>query len=187
MISRDFDESRMLDKTLETQNEGVQNEVEHFIPGGLILNIGLEDVTPNGEVVDRNEEEVEENYGQLEQPQLPPSQDRPRRERRLPARLQSCVDPSTMRALITEDGEPTTFLKAIDDKDSTSWKQAMSEEMSALHKNKTWELVELPKGRKAVGCKWISKIKKGIDRKIERYRARLVAKGFAQEQGIDFI
>jgi len=58
MISRDFDESRMLDKTLETKNEGVQNEVEHFIPGGLILNIGLEDVTPNGEVVDRNEEEV---------------------------------------------------------------------------------------------------------------------------------
>lgn len=50
----------MLDKALETKNEGVQNEVEHFIPGGLILNIGLEDVTPNGEVVDRNEEEVEE-------------------------------------------------------------------------------------------------------------------------------
>lgn len=111
ILSRDvhFDESRMLDKTLETNKEGVQNEVEHFIPGGLIPESGLEDVTPNGEVVDRNEEEVEENDGQLEQPQLPPSQDRPRRERRLPARLQDCVDPSTMRALITEDGEPTTF------------------------------------------------------------------------------
>ena len=48
--------------------------------------------------------------------------------------------------------------------------------MDSLEKNKTWELVELPKDRKIVGCKWVFKLKKGINGKVERYKAILVAK-----------
>ncbi|GKV24632.1 hypothetical protein SLEP1_g34217 [Rubroshorea leprosula] len=63
---------------------------------------------------------------------------------------------------------------------------AMEEEMESLHKNKTWDLVQLPEGRKAIGCRWIYKLKKDSKGNIERYKARLVIKGYAQKPGIDF-
>jgi len=70
--------------------------------------------------------------------------------------------------------------------DAAQWMTAMHEEMEALHKNKTWELVTLPQGRKPIGNKWVYKIKRNNDDQVERYRARLVVKGYAQKEGIDF-
>ncbi|RVW24916.1 Retrovirus-related Pol polyprotein from transposon RE1 [Vitis vinifera] len=58
--------------------------------------------------------------------------------------------------------------------------------MEALMKNKTWNLVPLPEGKKTVGCKWVFSIKHKADRSIERYKARLVAKGYTQTYGIDY-
>jgi len=61
------------------------------------------------------------------------------------------------------------------------------EEMSSLHKNDTWELSELPKRKKAIGCKWVFVKKQGSsDVDIVRYKARLVAKGYAQREGINY-
>ena len=62
----------------------------------------------------------------------------------------------------------------------------MKEEMDELVMNKTWDLVELSKDMKVVGCKWVYKLKKGVDDKFERYKARLVAKGYSQKEGIYF-
>eukprot|EP00253_Pinus_taeda_P026498 PITA_26498 len=62
----------------------------------------------------------------------------------------------------------------------------MKDEMMALSKNGTWDLVELPKDRKTVGCKWVFKLKQGVNDTEDRYKARLVAKGFSQKAGIDF-
>ena len=62
----------------------------------------------------------------------------------------------------------------------------MKEELDALSKNHTWDLVTLPPGKSVVGCKWIYKIKTRSDRSIERYKTRLVAKSFTQEYGIDY-
>uniref|UniRef100_A0A2N9EW46 Integrase catalytic domain-containing protein n=1 Tax=Fagus sylvatica TaxID=28930 RepID=A0A2N9EW46_FAGSY len=56
------------------------------------------------------------------------------------------------------------------------WKAAMVEEMEALQKNSTWKLVELPKDKKTVGCKWVFTVKHKADGSIERFKARLVAK-----------
>jgi hypothetical protein len=66
------------------------------------------------------------------------------------------------------------------------WREAMKEEMSALQKNKTWELVQLPKGKKAVGCKWVFTVKQNPKGEVDRYKARLVAKGYSQTYGIDY-
>jgi hypothetical protein len=62
------------------------------------------------------------------------------------------------------------------------WKEAMNDEMNALAKNATWDLVEIPRNRKIVGCKWVYKLKKGFDDKVERYKARLVVKGYFSER-----
>ncbi|GJX54834.1 ribonuclease H-like domain-containing protein [Tanacetum coccineum] len=61
----------------------------------------------------------------------------------------------------------------------------MNEEMEALHENNYWDLVELPKNRKAIGSKWVYKIKHKSTGEIDRYKARLVAKGFNQRECID--
>ena len=62
----------------------------------------------------------------------------------------------------------------------------MKEELDALSKNHTWDLVTLRPRKFVVGCKWIYKIKTHSDGSIKRYKARLVAKGFTQEYGIDY-
>ncbi|KAM1259139.1 hypothetical protein ACFX13_039360 [Malus domestica] len=66
------------------------------------------------------------------------------------------------------------------------WTRAMNEEMEALQKNSTWELTNLPKGKKSNGCRWIYTVKFNADGTIERYKARLVAKGYTQTYGIDY-
>ncbi|RVW92866.1 Retrovirus-related Pol polyprotein from transposon RE1 [Vitis vinifera] len=67
------------------------------------------------------------------------------------------------------------------------WKAAMNEEMKSLQKNETWELVECPPRKKPVGCRWIYTVKYKIDGSIERFKARLVVKGYTQTYGIDYI
>ena len=62
----------------------------------------------------------------------------------------------------------------------------MEDELSALQKTSTWELVPLPADKNLVGCKWVYKVKTHYDGSLQRYKARLVAKGFFQEYGIDY-
>ena len=62
----------------------------------------------------------------------------------------------------------------------------MDEEMAALDENATWDLVQLPKDKKPIGSKWVYKVKHSADGSVSRYKARLVAKDYAQTYGIDF-
>jgi hypothetical protein len=62
----------------------------------------------------------------------------------------------------------------------------MDEEMVALDANATWELVVLPRDKKAIGCKWVYKVKHNADGSVSKYNIRLVAKGYAQTYGIDY-
>ncbi|RVW92969.1 Copia protein [Vitis vinifera] len=71
-------------------------------------------------------------------------------------------------------------------KESELWYNAMKDEMSSMKCNDVWDLVELPNGVKTIGCKWVFKTKKDSLGNIERYKAKLVAKGFTQKEGIDY-
>ena len=62
----------------------------------------------------------------------------------------------------------------------------MDKEIKAIKKNDTWELAILPIGKKTIGVKWVYKLKKNEKGEVERYKARLVVKGYSQRQGIDY-
>ncbi|KAM1894532.1 hypothetical protein ACFX13_043426 [Malus domestica] len=78
---------------------------------------------------------------------------------------------------------PTKLQDTLSD---PKWVNAMQVEMEALEKNSTWDLVPLPNGKKAVGCRWVFTIKHKADGSIDRYKARLVAKGCTQTYGVDY-
>ncbi|GJX59599.1 PLAC8 family protein [Tanacetum coccineum] len=83
----------------------------------------------------------------------------------------------------TDRKEPDTFEEAFQ---NTEWRKAMEEKLDALERNQTWELSPKPKDVKPISCKWVYKIKRRTDRSVERYKVRLVARGFSQQYGLDY-
>jgi hypothetical protein len=66
------------------------------------------------------------------------------------------------------------------------WKDAMTEEYQSILKNDVWDIVLRPEGKFVVTSKWIYKIKHAVDGSIEKHKARFVAKGFSQVEGVDY-
>ncbi|KAG8495890.1 hypothetical protein CXB51_007509 [Gossypium anomalum] len=79
--------------------------------------------------------------------------------------------------------EPTTYEVVSQD---SEWVKARKEEIAALEQNHTWELMPCPLDVKPIYCKWVYKIKYRSDRLVERYKARLVVRGFFQQYGLDY-
>lgn len=79
--------------------------------------------------------------------------------------------------------EPAGYWEA---KEDPKWRVAMQEELTMIEKNQTWELVERPEHRKVIGVKWVFRTKQNADGSINKYKARLVVKGYAQIFGVDF-
>ena len=102
------------------------------------------------------------------------------------------VDEAVIEALNAADSTssgviaPTTYSEAVSGPDRDMWLEAIQSEFDSLERNHTWDVVPLPAGRKAVGCKWVLKVKENPDGSVGRYKARLVAKGFSQIAGVDF-
>jgi len=84
----------------------------------------------------------------------------------------------------TSHTEPKSYEEASQ---HPCWKQAMEAELEALFTNNTWQLVPLPPGKKSIGYYWVYKIKNNSDDTIDRYKARLVAEGYIQLEGLDFL
>ncbi|GJU20019.1 putative ribonuclease H-like domain-containing protein [Tanacetum coccineum] len=83
----------------------------------------------------------------------------------------------------TAEQEPTKIAQALDDE---SWVEAMQEELLQFKIQKVWTLVDLPYGKKAIGTKWVYRNKKDERGIVVRNKARLVAQGYKQEEGIDY-
>ena len=114
-----------------------------------------------------------------EQPNAEPILRRSGRERKLPDFYGERVNVVSQSL-----EEPRSIKEAISSPEKLQWEKAMEEK--SLKENEVWDLVELPKGRKAIGSKWVYKVKTGADGSIERYKARLVAQGFSQKYGDDY-
>jgi hypothetical protein len=79
--------------------------------------------------------------------------------------------------------EPTSFEEAFQMKE---WADAMTEEYQSIIKNDVWEIVSRSKSKDVISSKWFFKIKHAADGSIEKYKARFVARGFSQKEGIDY-
>ncbi|GKV15798.1 hypothetical protein SLEP1_g26549 [Rubroshorea leprosula] len=136
---------------------------------------GVEDLTPTKTPSRKitNEEEVQALKDETEEPTIEEDE----------ASVDGGNDEQREQPLPQEE-EPQLRRSTREHKPSARY-ASYAEEMNSLHKNNTYELVELPKGRKTLKNKWVFKLKKDGD-KIVRYKAQLVVKGFSQKKGIDF-
>ena len=135
--------------------------------------------TPQIEIVEEPEDNVEESTEPMESVD---ERHQSSRQKRPPVRFgrDEYVKATRVKSEVVE---PDSIEEALRDKD---WDAAVNAEYESLMENNTWELVDLPEGRKPIECKWIFKVKRGSNENIERYKARLVAKGFAQKYGVDY-
>ena len=92
---------------------------------------------------------------------------------------------SSYSALLSQiiDSEPCSFDEA---NKLQVWRDAMMEEYQSIMKNDVWEIVPRPQGKFVVTSKWLYKVKHAADGSIEKYKARFVARGFSQKEGINY-
>ncbi|GJR43951.1 zinc finger, CCHC-type containing protein [Tanacetum coccineum] len=81
---------------------------------------------------------------------------------------------------------PRTYNEAMQSRDVAFWKKEINDEIGSIMENNTWVLSDLPPCCKPLGCKWIFKRKMKVDGIIDKFKARLVIKGFRQKEGIDY-
>jgi hypothetical protein len=111
---------------------------------------------------------------------------RPARKKKAITRYQDEYD--SLICLLSEvnDEDANSYEEIKKSSSYNQWKIAMDAEMASIKAHQTWKLTELPSGVKAIGCRWLFKIKKNPDGSVDRYKARLCAKGFTQKFGVDF-
>lgn len=81
---------------------------------------------------------------------------------------------------------PQTLQEALEGEHSAKWREAMESEMASLRENNVYELVDRPKGKKVVKSRWVLRVKTNSEGKVEKYKARVVAKGYSQVEGVDY-
>ena len=143
-------------------------------------------ITNNNEEAQHNNEPMIHNEPIVEEPQEVALR-RSQRERRS-AILNDYVVylQETKTDLRINDNDPVSFSQAVSYDNFEKWLNIMKEEINSMEHNSVWDLVELPKDCKRVGCKWVFTTKYDSHSNLECYKARLVAKGFTQNDDIDY-
>ena len=88
--------------------------------------------------------------------------------------------------LLTDGGEPESYEEVTGYENKMKWVDVMQDEMKSLHENHSFELVKLPKGKRALKNGWVYRVKQEEHTSQPRYKVRLVVKGFSQKKSIDF-
>ena len=100
------------------------------------------------------------------------------------ARTEKLFGPDFLTYMLV--GEPQTYKEVVNSTESLMWKKVINSETGSILHNHTWELVDLPPGCKPLSSKWVFKRKRKIDGSIDKYKARLVIKGYKQTEGLDY-
>ena len=123
---------------------------------------------------------------------------RPKRTTRAPTRndndcytvssygLRKQPDEHARVAIINDAGDPRSYAEAMARSDTAEWEMACEAEKHAFEHMGVYEVVLHPKGRKVVGSRWVFRIKRGPDGTVLKYKARIVAQGFTQIEGVDY-
>ena len=166
-------------KQVVIRRDVVFNEDDFAREKVVCLEEEKQDMEPIDQQLDNSKKE--ENASEPDRSDRP---DRPRRVIKPPDRYGEWAEVAHHFAYMIN--EPKSYQEAVKSQYSDEWKKAADSEYKSLMDNETWSLVELPENRKAIGCRWVFKVKHGKDGEIERFKGRLVAKGYAQKQGFDF-
>ncbi|XP_070010198.1 uncharacterized mitochondrial protein AtMg00820-like [Nicotiana sylvestris] len=135
--------------------------VTDLVPSGSRMN----DLDPSGINIDPNGNNNE-------------SQVRRGSRKKIPRRRFYIEDGELFMMLLQEENDPKNVKEALSCPSKDKWTKTMEDELESMRVNKVWELVDLPEGRKAIGSKWVLKIKLKVDGTVERFKARLVVKGY---------
>ena len=172
--------SVLCDNAGKTGNKRVI-EIEHE-QGDQVTNISDDMVHEDQEEPDAQNDQEDLSTYQL-------ARDRTRREIHPPTRFaEADIIAYALAAVQPLDiPEPNSYEEAVLSPHKDQWTQAMKEEIDSLMKNNTWELVDKPASKKITKCRWIFKVKEGLNENDPvRFKARLVAKGFTQVEGVDY-
>ena len=156
----DFDDGRSKDEDTKIPVQGGVGENNAAIP------------------VVQNQFEVEGDPNENEVP-LP----RGSRNRRPPERYGL---PYTFNTTKEDVQEPQSYNEAVNSPQAENWRKAMQTEYNSLMDNNTWTLVNEPEDQQVLPGKWVYKVKYGADGQVDKLKARYVAKGYAQVEGLDF-
>ena len=193
IVSRNvvFDENKTWNWNNSTK-EGMNEAGTFKIQCGEYGNNGIEEEedtesTQDNETVSEDEEgEQQEQVVPADTEHTQPELRRSMRVSKRPGYLEDYVllaEIEGERLLLLLNEEPSDYSEAVEQK---VWREACDEEITSIVKNNTWDLVDLPPGAKAIGLKWIFKIKRNSDGTINKHKSRLVAKGYIQRHGIDY-
>ncbi|WJX48823.1 hypothetical protein P8452_35337 [Trifolium repens] len=155
------------------ENQCMDLNVDNVLNPNDVVDVGVtEDIVEN---------EVDQEIEGVEQPV---ASNELRRSIRI--KKSSVRYPSNEYINLTDGGEPESFKEVLEDENKKEWMDAMEDEMQSLRENNTFELVKLPKGKRALKNRWVYRIKQDECTSQRRYKARLVVKGFKQRECIDF-
>eukprot|EP00794_Sanderia_malayensis_P011722 gene11722-biopygen9393 len=149
------------------------------------------DATVGNPIIDDEELNDNETESNAEDTQMPIDQpdERPQRVRRPPDRLNAVTGDwwgLIENANTVVSSEPSNYEKAMNSSNAQQWREAVKGKIDSLIKNNTWEFGSLPEGKNVVGNRCVFKEKRDANGQVSKYKARLVAQGFSQKQGIDF-
>ncbi|KAJ0509944.1 putative RNA-directed DNA polymerase [Helianthus annuus] len=203
VISRDviFEEMKQWDwkhEELDSQellipdDEEVQNEERYDTVENDSVDVQEQEAIQQNPFVNTEDTEQDEAVGSVPNVALSSQQDgsqRSKRTTRTPVWMQDYQtgegfsDEEADLAMFSSFGDPTSYEEAVKE---TKWVDAMKNEIQAIEQNETWELVEASKEVKPIGVKWVFKTKLNERGQVEKHKARLVVKGYAQKKGIDY-
>ena len=172
-----FDENKFEHEASVTKNWLPRNEDIGKVATELSKNITKNDETENeGGVTTEHERNEESTSSELLQ--------RSTREKMTPKYLDYAI--LALNAQTYVEDVPDSFDDVDSSQNKEDWKEAVERELRSLMQNGTWTLVNKPYECKVIDCKWIFKVKRDANGKIDKFKTRLVTKGCAQEKGYDY-